>query len=554
MRRARAWLRRARPAADGAAPAFGAVVRAEAERLATDEPLRLAVVHRGAAPAWARALADRGAVLVAVDADLPGSDRHVRLTAGGPFDLVVDAVAHPEGRVRRFLDGFYQLRAGGAYVVRRGTAGPGGQRLAAVLDRARAARDGHAGDEPGRRAAEDAALGRAVRATWEVHGHLVVVNGAGDALPLLREVELDDLVERRPDLPVRTLRTIPAETFASRASFHEAGSRPASPPPSAYSAPAVPLREYRDAIVAPGQIVVVDRFVAPDTFRHHLQPRLRNRHLTPQADRFARLRDGSAEPAALPGSFFHLDNEERGHYGHLMTEQVSRLWAWEECKAADPDLKVLLGASWRPGIQPYEHTIYRAAGIADDDVVLVDGPVRVERLLSAAPLFSNPAFVHPRITETWRRVGDRLAADAGDGPRPARLFCSRRLAKRSCRNAGEVEDRFREEGFAIVYPEDHPIPDQVAMFRSATVVAGFAGSGLFNLALVDHPVHVVLLRSERYTAHNEHLMAALLGHTIESLVSEPEDPDDFQSPFTVDLRRDSVEGRELDRILATLPA
>ena len=562
VRRFLGKVRRAvRPATDPAQrlaradDGLGPVVLAAAARLTGADPLRVVVLHGPQVPGWTSRLVDQGAALTLVSADVPVEERHVLLTAEPQFDLVVDAVAASKGRALRFVDTFYQLRAGGVYVGRGGAAdlGPEASRVGALLERADATR-GKPAPKPApglpHRIFEDHALGRAVESSRVEGDHLVVVNGQGDALPKLRELELDALVSRRPDLPVRVLRVIEAESFASRCTFREVGSKLGPRPPTEYEAPAVPLREYRDALVLPGQIVGADRFLTPDTFRHHLQKRLRNRHLDEQAARFARLRDGTPDPVPLAGSYYHLDNEERGHYGHLMTEGLSRLWGWEESKAADPDLKVLLGTNRRREVQPYEFTIYAAAGIAADDIVLIDEPVRVERLVTPAPLLSNPMFVHPAIRETWRRVGDRLEGDATGGPRPARFFCSRRLSKRSCRNTAEVEDMFREAGFEIVFPEDHSLGDQVAMFRSADVIAGFAGSGLFNLCFVDEPVRVITLRSESYTAHNEHLMAALLGHTIDSVVSVPDKPGHFQSPFTFDLEH---EGRDLAKILAGLP-
>ena len=65
-----------------------------------------------------------------------------------------------------------------------------------------------------------------------------------------------------------------------------------------------------------------------------------------------------------------------------------------------------------------------------------------------------------------------------------RLFVSRRRhgdLNRLCRDADQVESVFADHGFDIVYPEDYSLPDQAALFRTARVVAGFGGSGMFNL-------------------------------------------------------------------------
>ena len=57
--------------------------------------------------------------VVAVPSTLSRSERHVRLTVAGPFDLILDAATTRKGRSARFQDAFFQLRPGGVYVVRR---------------------------------------------------------------------------------------------------------------------------------------------------------------------------------------------------------------------------------------------------------------------------------------------------------------------------------------------------------------------------------------------------------------------------------------------------
>ena len=78
----------------------------------------------------------------------------------------------------------------------------------------------------------------------------------------------------------------------------------------------------------------------------------------------------------------------------------------------------------------------------------------------------------PRWVPAWRRA--RRPSNQASR-RSVRLFCSRRPGKRSCHNAAEVEGLFAAHGFAVVYPEDHPLPEQARMVRDADVVAGFAG-------------------------------------------------------------------------------
>jgi hypothetical protein len=95
----------------------------------------------------------------------------------------------------------------------------------------------------------------------------------------------------------------------------------------------------------------------------------------------------------------------------------------------------------------------------------------------------------------------------------------------------------------------------MAMVRSAGAVAGFAGSGMFQIGFTGGPRHVVVVTSENYPCHNEYLMSALLGHRLDVVVCRPDVPrrdgvfdrKAFHSDFVFDPAR---EGAFLDRALA----
>jgi len=163
-------------------------------------------------------------------------------------------------------------------------------------------------------------------------------------------------------------------------------------------------------------------------------------------------------------------------------------------------------------------------------------------------MFGMPEYVHAAIASTYAAIGSALADRAPGVPGPRRLFCSRRPGKRTCHNAAEVEALFADHGFTVVLPEDHPLPEQVRMVRDADVVAGFAGSGMFQIAFAGGPKHVVLVGSESYTASNEYLMASVVGHRLDLVLCRPDVPKakrrfdnaSYQSDFTFDPDREGV--------------
>jgi capsular polysaccharide biosynthesis protein len=406
-------------------------------------------------------------------------------------------------------------------------------------------------------------LGRSLE---QVHVHskvLRVVNGMRVA-PKLREEEVDAVLAARPELGER-LEALPAVTWTATCAYE--ANRVADPyVQSRLTVPEMVLRRYDTPTCSRGQIVTRDDILFPETFRQSWMERMANIYVVERAPRFGTVRRDISAPEALPGAWFHLDSEWPGHFGHLVTEQLSRMWAWDRVRQMEPDVRVLLTLQHdrEPAVlAPFETAVLGAFGITPDDVHVFTAPCRPERLYTATGMFSLPRFAHPAMTRIWDRVGDHVVREAPKRRRPRRLFVSRRPSlKRSCHNVAEVEELFRHRGFEVVHPEEHPLAEQVALFRAAETIAGFAGSGLFSLAFCRRPKQVVVLGPDAYTARNEYLICALRGHDLTAVRSRSdlEHPrgswtqQAFASGFTFDLNE---EGRflaeRLDRLDARSP-
>jgi capsular polysaccharide biosynthesis protein len=400
---------------------------------------------------------------------------------------------------------------------------------------------------PRRPAAPDARLATNVAAI-ALRGRHVTVRARATARVKLREDEAAELIRRRGPEWGTTLSTRPAAILTNRATVRESpGSQVSALLPAVMPAPEVALRAYRDVTCAPGQVAWRGNVILSDSFRHNARPGMHNKHLDNVSARFARTPEPRRPVGRLEGAYFYLDSESRGHFGHAMTEQLSRLWAWREAKAAFPDAKALMLVRNRE-LAPFEPVLYAAAGVDPEDLVVPAGTVQVDTLVAATPMFSQPEYVHPDLPAFWQQVGEALAERAPDGVYPSRIFCSRRHAKRACTNAPEVEDLFTAHGFAVVYPEDYPLTAQSRMFREADVIAGYAGSAMFTTAFTGRAKHVILVASESYPARNEHLIAAALGHRLDvawCVSQRPKGRPGFdraaaRAPYTFDLAREGV--------------
>lgn len=483
------------------------------------------------------------------------SEVHAELTGRGPFDLIFDATLDPPAnRLARFRRNWFHLGAGGRYCLRRAGAGlpdnPKSETVWQFVARLLDTRDRGGYDDIGWKQhdarKEDKCIAGSIRQVSYTEELLIMTNSA-PRMPKLREWEVGRVLQLRPEIG-RIVTTKPRQTLTSKCTLRTNHDRLAHRFRDEYQVPEMQLREYTDALCCPHQVVISRDILLPDSFRHITQPRLYNRFLDDAGPLFASYSRSLSAPTKLAGTYFYLSSEWPRHFGHIMTEQLSRMWAWRQAKERYPDLKALLTAPHgRTELVNFEREVLSAAGVPGEDFVSPRGVLQVERLVSATPMLVNPTYVHPELPDLWRRTGAKLIRQAGRRDWPVKVFISRRAdLKRACNNLAEVEEFFARHGYTTLYPEDYSVAEQAMIFDSAERIAGFAGSGMFSLMFCANPKPVILIASESYTARNEYMISFALGHRLVLLWCDPdiEQPDRgwntkaFTSGFSLDFKRD----------------
>jgi capsular polysaccharide biosynthesis protein len=447
--------------------------------------------------------------------------------AVGPLDIIVVLSRHDDTTHAALWERlFLHLRPGGAYAALRSAIDPVGapDGLLARLRNIAALRDGGDRSQAGALELEFAASsGRLVFAR-----DLVIVSKNTQHYLKMRESDTNELLPgRRSGIELRVLASLPGGQLTTAGTVV---SHPSSVPIHAVdttlSYPALHLREYTGKIgfVANG-LLFAEHTALPDSFRHHLDANPRNRRTKSITKEFLRIDHSLMPTETLPGSYYHLDSENSGHFGHLMTEVVGRLWGWEQAKAEIPDLKAIFRIRYPDERDPVlERRIFTAYGIPEDDIVWVDHPMWLEHVVAATPMWHNhrPHYVHPQIARTWDTLLSGMKPDPRTGPE--KVFVSRRSAakNRNCRNAADVEAVFAAHGFSIVQPEQLDLSDQAGLFRDAVVVAGLGGSGLFSTLYGKKLKTLIVCNQEAYTARNEHLFAMVKGCDVHYFWSTPD--------------------------------
>lgn len=447
----------------------------------------------------------------------------------GPFDVIVNCF--PPGKDGPFYAWrrlFLHLRPDGVYLLDRRVVTDGEWKKMITGVTSLAPIQPEIEDEP--------ELSVAIRGVLVDRRALAIVK-RNDHWLKLRNEEVDRFLPSR-DVPAtsRIIETTHDGTFESRADLdlHESEIEPPDFPRS-FEYPQLYLHEYTGEItLASHSLLFTEHTILPESFRYQQVPTLTNTKLIespaslaqrpgrPWTD-FARVPEHLHAERELDGSYFHLDCPYPGHFGHLMTEVVSRLWGWRRAKQDNPELKAILRVYRGDRVPRLEKTIFNAYGIADEDIVWTGDPVRLRSVVGVTPMWQNfaPHYVHPQILDTWRRLGDGLINS--DSRTPEKIFVSRPGdMRRSCRNARDVEAYFAEKGYEIIYPETLDLSAQATIFSKARVIAGFGGSAMFNILFARNLEKLIVLTHESYTARNEYLYASVLGCETHYVWSNPD--------------------------------
>jgi len=169
--------------------------------------------------------------------------------------------------------------------------------------------------------------------------------------------------------------------------------------------------------------------------------------------------------------------EIMNHFGHFLTQTLSRFWYLRERPSAR-----LLFHSLEPKAQlfsfPHIARIFEALGLREEQFVRFEVPTLVQRLTVPQPSFEEMHFAHQIYAECLREIGAFFTqGEALPDERP--LYLSKaRLGRGVHRlvNEQEMEDEFARQGVRIVHPETLSVAEQINTLRRHRTLLGCVGS------------------------------------------------------------------------------
>jgi capsular polysaccharide biosynthesis protein len=210
----------------------------------------------------------------------------------------------------------------------------------------------------------------------------------------------------------------------------------------------------------------------------------------------------NVSPLRLPVDIFNKDQRRiagrsiflgffMGHYGHFITETLSRCWSLASYNTYDHYIFYkFMFKQW----EVFHDFFLQSVGIPREKILFLDAEAIFDDIDVPEQLWIMNGRGNAALTQFYARFGAR--------PRGSRrLFLSLDPSGPSLRsrlaNMGEVEDIFREYGFEILYPEALDPGRQMEAYNNAAILAGFSGSALHNCIFAPRGCQVIEIGDTR---------------------------------------------------------
>lgn len=168
-----------------------------------------------------------------------------------------------------------------------------------------------------------------------------------------------------------------------------------------------------------------------------------------------------------------------------------------------------------------------------------DSPLAFTDLVYATPMTVPPLIKSDRCLD----ILESLAQGTGDDPeeqpdgRADRIYLSRnRYSRRRLLNEQDLLPLLRAKGYAVIYPEELTLVEQMTVFRKATHVVGNMGAAMSNLCFSPQGVSVLALATEQMMHDYFYdLVCHKHGRYMSLQGSSPDKSAGIGADFTIDL-------------------
>ncbi len=174
------------------------------------------------------------------------------------------------------------------------------------------------------------------------------------------------------------------------------------------------------------------------------------------------------------------------HYGHMLTESISRLWA---ISGKYKDYVVLFFKIDNELVEKYiNHEIFYELR-KSKRMYVIDKPVMVQELVIPDPVWQDTAYTYPEMRVAALNTFYFAHKKEEKKSRNKKYYLSRRKLDRFVYGyivrENELESELQKMGFIIIHPQELSFYRQVEIFNTALCVVGLIGSAFHTMLFAD---------------------------------------------------------------------
>ena len=193
------------------------------------------------------------------------------------------------------------------------------------------------------------------------------------------------------------------------------------------------------------------------------------------------------------------------HYGHFLTETLSRVHALEHYPNSKVIFDVFDNHESRTFNKPWAQQLLAAVGLKRERILF-----STERRIFHRMIFPSQSLVLHRgvSTEGQKRIWDRLDSLRSDVAPFKKIYISRSRLEKNKRplvNEVDLEKSLASYGFEIVYPEKMTVQEQIITLSEAKLLIGPSGTALHNSVFMREGTHIISLTTTDFALINEAL-------------------------------------------------
>jgi len=236
----------------------------------------------------------------------------------------------------------------------------------------------------------------------------------------------------------------------------------------------------------------------------------------------------------LDGKFVYL-GWLIGHFGHFLTESLSRTWYLREHDRFDG---YIFHSNFRSKDELPEHVrvAFKLLGIPLDKVILARQDYRVRELHcpSESLRCDHSSSRYHSLPYTRMTTNSTVVAENASD----RLFVSRKSLTSDPRRTNEDEawQVFRAHGFRRIYPELMRLDEQIATFSAARIIAGPVGTAMHNAAFMNPGSRALILAPSHFLLRNDRLLSNACGYDLNYFLTDSGLEGIKQEGWTIDPR------------------